>query len=475
MSIGASLVDKSFTFGISTFRISLHAYEIKLRTAFGTSHSTSTSRLNGLLRLQHGDVEVYAEVGLPPKKEFVYEADLTDIQIFLEDFVTQLDLHIKDSSCSSSSSSSVDLTTLMKQVLMHTPEFSYPNLRFCSPTTEVESIRLFGTLLSVLDSSSLKSQPYARAASSMIEVAVTTLLAEQLGISVAKLILGTQEIASHNPQHCSFYTAALNSDINEMVTSAVFGAEHTPHLKIKLDGDAERCAAILESLNSSSSSCSSNSSSNSTVLDDEGSTCRWWSIDANCAWSASLSLQMSEQLLPKYHQRIKMVEQPFPVDLVFRAAAAIAVTGKKKDEEDDDLLQWVHVKESINALGIDVYADESMRTHLDIPLLSPYVNGVNIKMEKVGGYRAALRAITDAKSAGLKVWLGCMVGSNLNSTQTAVLAPLADGGSDLDGSLLVSEESKVFTGGFRYGSGGSVELDRTIPGMGLKLKSHVSF
>jgi hypothetical protein len=66
-----------------------------------------------------------------------------------------------------------------------------------------------------------------------------------------------------------------------------------------------------------------------------------------------------------------------------------------------------------------------------------------------------------------------MVGSNLNSTQTAALAPLADGGSDLDGSLLVTEDSKLFTGGFQFGPNGTIVLE-PLAGLGVQLKAHVS-
>lgn len=100
-----------------------------------------------------------------------------------------------------------------------------------------------------------------------------------------------------------------------------------------------------------------------------------------------------------------------------------------------------------NKLGIDIYADESMRTYNDVESLKPLVDGVNIKMEKAGGYRGALLAITHARAAGLKVWLGSMVGSHLNSNATAQLAALADA-SDLDGGLLVDDASQLFQGGF---------------------------
>lgn len=486
--VGPPLIDSVFSLPENkSLCISLHAYEITLRTAFGTNHSTSTSRLNGLLRLQlegaEGKVgeeyesrrQVFAEVGLPPKKAFVYEADLTDIHTYVEAYCTQLDALL-----------SIDEKNLedngMAEVLFHTPDFSFPRLR--SPPqseSEAKAFRIFCVMLRALDTCPLKEESFSRAASSLIEVAATALLAECLCVSVSQLLLGEVDMSEGigsgvmKHKHSSFYTTALNEDISEMVASAAFGAQHTPHLKVKLDGDAERCTAILAALdNWSSTTSSSSSSSVDDVIDNEKD--RWWSLDANCAWSAPLALTLSNELLPNYSHRIKMVEQPFPVHLVFRAAEMQKMEIEQSERKDggdmEELNQWISVKAAMNAIGIDVYADESMRTHEDIAALAPYVNGVNIKMEKVGGYRAALRAVACAKEARLKIWFGCMVGSNLNSTQTAALAPLADGGSDLDGSLLVTEDSKVFTNGFQFGPKGTVILD-TIPGLGVTLKPHI--
>ncbi len=36
---------------------------------------------------------------------------------------------------------------------------------------------------------------------------------------------------------CAFYTAAINEDVGAVVSSAVFGAKYTPHLKIKVNAD----------------------------------------------------------------------------------------------------------------------------------------------------------------------------------------------------------------------------------------------
>lgn len=70
--------------------IRLFEYNLTLRTAFGTSHSSTSSRQNGLLELSFGGRQGYSEVGLPPKKPFCYEADLNDILTYIKAYVSTL-------------------------------------------------------------------------------------------------------------------------------------------------------------------------------------------------------------------------------------------------------------------------------------------------------------------------------------------------------------------------------------------------
>lgn len=100
------------------------------------------------------------------------------------------------------------------------------------------------------------------------------------------------------------------------------------------------------------------------------------------------------------------------------------------------------------------------------------MSGVNIKLEKTGGIREALRAIHLAKEHNLKIWIGMMVASGLSSNIAAHLLPLADYGGDLDGSLLVEEESELFEGGFTWDTDkdrGTVYLP-SLPGIGMRVK-----
>ena len=78
--------------------VCLLGYSLELASAFGTSHSTSTFRHNALLLLrvpscaEEQEAEAWtlkgvSEVGLPPKKEMVYEADLDDMTAYVLSFL----------------------------------------------------------------------------------------------------------------------------------------------------------------------------------------------------------------------------------------------------------------------------------------------------------------------------------------------------------------------------------------------------
>ncbi len=76
------------------FEVSLNVdtVDLELRSAYGTSHSLTTSRTNArvsvsisirhLAETDPDEAMVYsgiAEIGMPPKKRFVYEAELSDL------------------------------------------------------------------------------------------------------------------------------------------------------------------------------------------------------------------------------------------------------------------------------------------------------------------------------------------------------------------------------------------------------------
>ncbi|GAG49684.1 unnamed protein product, partial [marine sediment metagenome] len=105
--------------------------------------------------------------------------------------------------------------------------------------------------------------------------------------------------------------------------------------------------------------------------------------------------------------------------------------------EADDLETLRRLHEA-NVLPIVV--DESAERPADLAPLLGCVAGINIKLCKCGGIRQALQMIHTARSLGMKVMLGCMVGSSLYISPAAQLSPLVDW-LDLDGHLLLAEDT----------------------------------
>ena len=117
------------------------------------------------------------------------------------------------------------------------------------------------------------------------------------------------------------------------------------------------------------------------------------------------------------------------------------------------------IRESAN---IAVVTDEDSRTASDLPGLYGCVDGVNIKLAKCGGIRAALAMIHTARALGFKIMLGCMVESSIAATAAAHLSPLVDW-ADLDGPFLTTSDPFV---GVTYRDGKLILPD--APGIGVR-------
>ncbi|SFE69216.1 dipeptide epimerase [Thermophagus xiamenensis] len=92
---------------------------------------------------------------------------------------------------------------------------------------------------------------------------------------------------------------------------------------------------------------------------------------------------------------------------------------------------------------LPIIADEAIQTVKDIPNILGVYSGINIKLMKCGGMRAAHQMALTAKGLGMKVMLGCMTETSCAVTAAAHLSPLADW-ADLDGNLLINND--VFDG-----------------------------
>ena len=153
-------------------------------------------------------------------------------------------------------------------------------------------------------------------------------------------------------------------------------------------------------------------------------------VDANEGWT----LESARELMPALVELgVELVEQPFPAD---------------------DLDSFRALRELDRRPPVIV--DEGCQDLRDVAAVAGYADGINIKLDKSGGPREALRMIAAARALGLGVMLGCMVESQLGVAPAAAIASLADW-VDLDGHLLLADEP--FTG-LR------VEAGRVLPGPG---------
>lgn len=159
-------------------------------------------------------------------------------------------------------------------------------------------------------------------------------------------------------------------------------------------------------------------------------------VDVNQGWKdKAAALDMIHWLAER---NVVFVEQPLPANLI-----------------DDNA--WLTEKSPL-----PVIADESVQTAADIKSAYGVYSGINIKLMKCGGMRAALKMINTARSLGMKVMMGCMTETSCAISAATQLSPLIDW-ADLDGNLLISND--VFDG-VKVNSGKLVLNNR--PGIGVQ-------
>ncbi len=120
-------------------------------------------------------------------------------------------------------------------------------------------------------------------------------------------------------------------------------------------------------------------------------------------------------------QGVVFVEQPMP-----RAKASI------------DDMAWLTENSPLPTI-----ADEALQTFSDVLPLNGVYSGINIKLMKCGGLRAARKMMTLARAMNMKVMIGCMTATSCAISAASQLSPLVDW-ADLDGNLLISND--VFDG-----------------------------
>jgi len=246
-----------------------------------------------------------------------------------------------------------------------------------------------------------------RAAVCGVDAALHDWIGKRLSVPVFRL-LGLEP-----PQCRTMFTIGLSEPaaIREKVREALAAGFCALKVKVGTDADEQTLAIIRE------------------VFDGP------LFLDANEAWSPAVAL---DRLRRFARFRPTVVEQP-----VARP-------------------DWQALA-GLSRLGVAlIIADESCQRPADILRLHGYVDGVNIKLDKCGGIREALRMIGLARTLGMQVMLGCFVSSSLAIAPALALASLADY-VDLDGHLLLAEDP--FEGISCFA--GKLELsDR--PGLGVR-------
>lgn len=136
-------------------------------------------------------------------------------------------------------------------------------------------------------------------------------------------------------------------------------------------------------------------------------------IDANQGWADKhQALDMIYWLKEK---GIVMIEQPMP----------------KYNLEDS---AWLTERSPL-----PIFADESFQRLNDVLRLKGAFTGVNIKLMKCTGMREAMKILTVARAANMKVMIGCMTETSCAISAAAQLSPAVDW-ADLDGNLLISND-----------------------------------
>ncbi|MBL0925556.1 MAG: dipeptide epimerase [Sphingomonadaceae bacterium] len=96
-----------------------------------------------------------------------------------------------------------------------------------------------------------------------------------------------------------------------------------------------------------------------------------------------------------------------------------------------------------------ILADESCHSAADVERLTPFYDGVNIKLDKAGGLTEALKIADAAEAAGMRIMVGCMLSTSLGVAPAFIVAQKADW-VDLDGPALLAQDRPD---GFRFEGG----------------------
>ena len=251
---------------------------------------------------------------------------------------------------------------------------------------------LAGAIADGLTREALAKALPAGAARNALDCALWELEAKERGIPVWRLA----GIVEPKPVTTA-YTLSLASA--EAMGEAARANRERPLLKIKLGGagDIARVEAVRQG------------APLSTLI-----------VDANEAWSEEM---LGEYLPAMAALGVALVEQPLPAG------------------RDGALAKLPH--------AVPVAADESCHTSADAEALVGRYDVVNVKLDKTGGLSEALKLVAAARSCGLGIMVGCMVGTSLAMAPALLIAGRARF-VDLDGPLLLARDREH---GLKYEDG----------------------
>jgi L-alanine-DL-glutamate epimerase-like enolase superfamily enzyme len=133
-------------------------------------------------------------------------------------------------------------------------------------------------------------------------------------------------------------------------------------------------------------------------------------VDANEAWT----IDVLREVAPRLAQLgVELIEQPLP------SSADAPLEGFESP--------------------VPLAADESCRDRGSIPAVRGRYQFVNIKLDKTGGLTEALALADAARGAGLRLMVGCMLGTSLAMAPAALIGQSCEF-VDLDGPLLLAED-----------------------------------
>ncbi|MBC8717456.1 MULTISPECIES: N-acetyl-D-Glu racemase DgcA [Brucella/Ochrobactrum group] len=221
----------------------------------------------------------------------------------------------------------------------------------------------------------------AGAARNAVDCAMWDLEAKLSGKSVAE----TLGIEAHPLETAITVSLGTPAEMADSTTKVA----HYPLIKVKMggDNDIERIHAVA------------NAAPNSRII-----------IDANEGWTNE---NIEKNMIAAAEAGVVLIEQPLPA-------------GK------DEILSRIK-------RPVIICADESVHTSIGLEDLAKRYDAVNIKLDKAGGLTEGLVMREKARSLGLQIMVGCMVGTSLGMAPAVLLAQKANV-VDLDGPLLLAHD-----------------------------------